>query len=140
MRWTIPAGYSRTIRFAYKANLANTEFQSTTDVKLKVVSKTSFKVDRSRLRNGETVRFGGRLASRPVPKSGVLIDLQARVGKKWQTFKTTRTSAKGAWSAHYRFRATRGLQRYAFRATVRRDTGFPYEPSTSRRLSVLVRG
>jgi 5-hydroxyisourate hydrolase-like protein (transthyretin family) len=140
MSWTIPASFGRTVRFAYKANLANADFQSTLDIVLKVRSKTSFNTNRSRFRNGDAVRFSGRVASRPVPRSGVLIDLQAKVGRKWQTFKTTRTASTGRWKASYRFHATSGLQRYSFRARIRHDSGFPYLPSGSRTLRVAVRG
>jgi hypothetical protein len=37
--WLVPAGPGRTIRFAYKANLGNTDFQSTRDLVLVVRSK-----------------------------------------------------------------------------------------------------
>jgi hypothetical protein len=140
MRWLIPAKFSRTIRYAYKANLANTDFQSTADVVLTVFSKTTIKPSKRFLRNGQTLRFNGRLLSRPVPRGGVLIDLQAKVGRRWQTFKTTRTRGNGRWTTSYTFRATRGLQTYAFRARVRQDTGFPYAISKSRTLRIKVAG
>ena len=138
--WLVPAGPGRTIRFAYKANLDNTDFQSTQDVLLVVRSKSTLKTSRSFLHNGQTVRFSGRLKSKPVPKGGVLIDLQAKVGSRWQTFITTRTKRSGAWAAKYRFRATRGLQTYQFRARVRQDTGYPYALSTTRVVRVKVKG
>ena len=140
MRWLIPAKFGRTIRYAYKANLANADFQSTADVVLNVGSKTTVKSNRSFFRNGETIRFSGHVKSRPVPVAGVLIDLQARVGKRWQTFETTRTRSTGKWATKYTFRATRGLQTYTFRARVRKDTGFPYAMSRSRILKVRVAG
>ena len=125
MRWLIPAKFSRTIRYAYKANLQNTDFASTADVQLTVSSKTTLKPNKRFFRNGQTIRFSGRLLSKPVPRGGVLIDLQAKVGSRWQTFKTTRTRRNGSWRTSYTFRATRGLQTYTFRARVRQDTGFP---------------
>jgi hypothetical protein len=140
MRWLIPAKFSRTIRYAYKANLANTDFQSTADVVLTVSSKTTIKPNKRFFRNGQTLRFTGRLLSRPVPRGGVLIDLQAKVGRTWQTFKTTRSRSNGRWSTAYTFRATRGLQTYTFRARVRQDTGFPYAISKSRLLRIKVAG
>jgi 5-hydroxyisourate hydrolase-like protein (transthyretin family) len=140
MRWLIPAKFSRTVRYAYKANLANTEFQSTADVVLTVSSRTTIKPSRSFLRNGQTLRFTGRVVSRPVPAGGVLIDLQAKVGRRWQTFKTARTRGNGSWATRYTFRATRGVQTYSFRARVRQDSAFPYAMSSSRVIRVRVAG
>jgi hypothetical protein len=140
LRWLIPAKFSRTIRYAYKANLANTEFQSTSDVVLSVSSKTSMKASRSFLRNGQTVRFSGRVVSKPIPRGGVLIDLQAKVGSRWQTFRTARTKMTGSWRSAYTFRATRGVQTYSFRARVRQDSAFPYAMSTSKVIRVRVAG
>jgi hypothetical protein len=140
LRWIIPAKFSRTIRYAYKANLANAEFQSTSDVVLTVYSKSSLKPSRAVARNGQTVVFRGRLLSRPIPRGGVLIDLQARVGPRWQTFKTTRARNAGRWAIKYRFSSTRGVRVYAFRARVRQDSGYPYAISKTRAVRVKVIG
>jgi len=140
VRWTAPPGFSRRIRLAYRANPADASDLATTVLGLTVRSKTTLKGSRSFLRNGGTLRFTGRLLSRPVPRTGVVVELQARVENRWVTFNTQRTGSDGRWKASYRFRATSGLQTYRFRARVRRDTGFPYEPSLSKRISVRVRG
>lgn len=140
LRWIIPAKFSRTIRYAYKANLKNTEFQSTSDVVLTVFSKSTLRPSKRSARNGQRVVFGGRLLSKPIPRGGVLIDLQAKVGKRWQTFRTARTKRTGRWRIAYRFRSTRGVQRYSFRARVRQDTGYPYAISRTRAVKVTVVG
>jgi hypothetical protein len=140
LRWVIPAKFSRTIRYAYKANLANADFQSTSDVVLTVYSRSTLKPSRKVARNGQTVVFRGRLMSKPIPKGGVLIDLQARVGPRWQTFKTTRAKTAGKWAVKYRFTSTRGVRTYAFRARVRQDSGYPYAISKTRAVRVKVIG
>jgi hypothetical protein len=140
VRYVIQPGYSRTLRFVYRARVGDAQPAAGRDLTVRVRSKTSFRTNRSFLRNGQTVRFLGRLQSRPVPRAGVVIDLQARVGHRWQTFNTVRTKSDGRWHASYRFRSTTGLQTYVFRARVRGDTGFPYTPSISKRTSVRVRG
>ena len=140
LRWVIPAKFSRTIRYAYKANLANADFQSTSDVVLTVYSRSTLKASRPVLRNGQTVVFRGLLKSRPIPRGGVLIDLQARVGTRWQTFKTARARTSGRWKVRYRFTSTRGVRTYAFRARVRQDTGYPYAISKTRAVRVKVIG
>ena len=140
LRWVIPAKFSRTIRYAYKANLANADFQSTSDVVLTVYSRSTLKASKPVLRNGQTVAFRGRLKSKPIPRGGVLIDLQARVGSRWQTFKTTRARTSGRWQVKYRFRSTRGVRVYSFRARVRQDSGYPYAISKTRAVRVKVIG
>lgn len=139
VRYLIEAGYSRTLRFAY-APLLGGPATIVRDIQITVPSKTTFRTNKRFLRNGQTVRFIGRLQSLPAPTGGVVIDLQARVGQRWQTFNSLRTNSAGKWHAKYRFHATTGLQTYTFRARVRRDTGFPYAPSISRRVKVKVRG
>ena len=138
--WTIPAKYGRTIRYAYKANLGNADFQATADLILSVRSSTTFRTNKRFFHNGQTVKFSGALRSKPVPAGGVLIDLQAKAGTRWITFKTTRTKRTGRWSSKYRFHATTGLQTYAFRVRVRQDSGYPYGISTSKAVKVRVRG
>ncbi|MEA2126541.1 MAG: hypothetical protein QOI80_3323, partial [Solirubrobacteraceae bacterium] len=140
VRYLIEPAYSRGLRFAYRSHAGDPQFSAVRDLTLRVRSKTTLRTNRRFLHNGQTVRFLGRLVSRPVPAAGVVIDLQARVGRHWQTFTTIRTRADGRWHAGYRFRSTTGFQTYVFRARVRGDTGFPYTPSISARTRVHVRG
>jgi hypothetical protein len=86
------------------------------------------------------VTFAGRLRTLPVPPAGKLVELQARLSDRWQTFRTTRTDQAGRWSIPYRFRRTRGLQRYHFRAKLPHEAGYPFTAGGSRRLTVRVRG
>lgn len=139
-RLAVRPGPGRTIRVAYRATSGTPGFNAVADIEVTVRSKTSLRKNRSFLRNGQTVRFSGRILSRPVPREGVGIDLQAKVGSGWQTFKTVKTTGDGRWHARYTFTSTTGLQTYRFRARVRGDSGFPFTPSTSKRIAVRVRG
>jgi hypothetical protein len=105
-----------------------------------VPARTTLRVNRASLRNGESVRFSGRLAGRPVPEGGKLIDLQAHYRGRWRTFATPRSDGRGRWSYRYRFGATRGLVSYRFRARIRREAAYPYELGYSRTIAVTVRG
>jgi hypothetical protein len=73
-------------------------------------------------------------------KSGKLVALQAKVGRKWRTFATPRANSKGVFKHRYRFTATTGVQRYAFRAVVAREAAYPYERGLSKVVRVTVRG
>ena len=66
--------------------------------------------------------------------------LQARVGRKWRTFKQLRTESDGEVPGKYRFTQTIGRVRYVFRALVKRQSGYPYEPGSSRKRTLIVRG
>ncbi len=137
-RHQVGSGPSRTLRYRYEG----TPRVKPADARMTVVvrARTVVTVSRRHLRNGDTVRFSGRLLGGPVPDGGKLIDLQAHYRRQWRTFATPRTDASGRWQQDYRFEATRGLVRYRFRARIRREAAYPYELGYSRVLSVIVRG
>ena len=71
---------------------------------------------------------------------GRAVALQARVGRKWRTFKQLRTERTAASTGRYRFTQTVGRVRYVFRALVKSQSGYPYEPGASRKRKLVVRG
>lgn len=137
-RFTIPAGPSRTVRYRYDGT--NTVKPAEADLATKVRAAARLEVDRRRLRNGQAVRFTGRLLGKPIPTAGKLVALQARVGRGWRTFATPRANAKGVFRHRYRFTETTGLRRYAFRAVVTREAAYSYEAGRSKTVKVTVRG
>jgi hypothetical protein len=137
-RFTVPAGPSQTLSYRYAGT--DTDLPSSAAIGTKVTAAARLEVDRRRVRNGQAVRFSGRLLGRPVPKAGKLVALQAKVGRRWRTFATPRANAKGAFKHRYRFTATTGLRRYAFRAVVTREAAYPYERGSSKTVHVTVRG
>jgi hypothetical protein len=137
-RFAVPAGPSRTIRYRYEGT--NTVQPTAAQLTTKVAAAARLKVDRRRLRNGQAVRFTGRLLGKPIPKAGKLVALQAKVGRGWRTFATPRANKKGIFRHRYRFTATTGVRRYKFRAVVEREDAYPYEAGVSRIVRVIVRG
>jgi hypothetical protein len=90
------------------------------------------------LENGEAARFKGRV---PGPNAdGRAVAMQAQVGRKWRTFKQLRTDSEGRFRGKYRFTQTSGRVRYVFRALVKRQGGYPYEPGASRKRKLVVHG
>jgi hypothetical protein len=139
-RYMIPAKASRTVRFGYKAFSGAKDLTSMSDVTLLVGAKATLKVDRRSVRNGERVKFSGTVVSKPIPATGVLIDLQARVpGRGWVTFKVTRAKRNGKFAASYRFTATTVKRTYTFRARVRKDSSYAYSAAISKTTKVRVR-
>lgn len=127
-------GPSRELDVVYRYNTELLE--QSLDVDSTVVPTLS--IPRKRLRNGQSALFRGRL---PGPNAeGRAISLQAKVGRKWRTFKQLRSNSLGLYRGKYPFRQTIGKVRYTFRALVKRQGGYPYEAGSSRKRKVLVRG
>lgn len=136
--YTATGTMSRTLRFAYAGSPLILPTQ--TEVKLRVPATSSLRVSDRRVLNGQAVTFGGRVRSLPAPPGGKLVELQVRLSGRWQTFRTTRTDPAGSWSIRYRFKRTRGVQRFRFRARLPREAAYPFQAGSSRSLIVRVRG
>jgi hypothetical protein len=137
--FSIPAGPSRTLRYSYAGS--NTVRPSAAQLSTQVTASTSLRASRKRLRNRQAVVFTGTLAGRPIPATGKLVALQAKVGRRWRTFATpTANAVNGRFRYRYRFTSTTGLRRYAFRALVTREAAYPYEQGASKVVTVVVRG
>ena len=73
----------------------------------------TLKIPEKSLENGESALFVGRV---PGPNAeGRAVAMQARVGRKWRTFKQLRTDSDGRFRGKYRFTQTSGRVRYVFR-------------------------
>jgi hypothetical protein len=91
---------------------------------------------RDPIRNGNPVRFRVRL---PGPgRAGRRVGIQVRANRRWLDLRDGHTGPRGIYRARYRFHATTGRRRYAFRATVPRQRAYPYEPGASRVRHVTV--
>ncbi|MGA9633644.1 MAG: hypothetical protein WBQ41_00230 [Solirubrobacterales bacterium] len=131
----IPGGPSRVFRVVYRYNDRQLESPG---MYLESSVKPFFKVKRKNLRNGKAVKFRGRI---PGPNNGGRgVTMQAKVGKKWRTFKQLSTNANGHFKGKYRFTQTRGRVRYVFRALVKKQGGYPYSAGASRKRKVVVHG
>jgi hypothetical protein len=132
------ANSSRTLRFAFTGSPVLLPTQAS--LTMTVPALTSLNVNRRRLRNGQTVTFSGALHTLPAPPTGKLLELQVRLPKRWETFRTIRTDSAGRWTARYHFTRTFGVQHYRFRARLPAEAGYPFVEGGSRALTVEVRG
>jgi hypothetical protein len=137
-RYTAAGTSTRTLRLVYGGSPMVLPAQR--EVRLLVPAESKLRVSRRRVLNGQAVTFTGRLRGLPVPAGGKLVELQVRLSGRWQTFRTTRSDPYGQWAIHYRFKRTRGVQRFRFRARLPREAGYPFETGASRPLTVRVRG
>jgi 5-hydroxyisourate hydrolase-like protein (transthyretin family) len=109
-------------------------------VKVQTRPQVSARARRHSLRNGQVLKLRGIVRGDPIPAPGVLVELQARRGRGWQTFKTKRTGVDGRFTAAYRFTRTAGVQHYQLRAHVPMQASYPYAAGASNTVSVRVRG
>ena len=137
-RYTTSGTSTRILRLLYNGSPKTLPSQA--EARLLVRAESSLHVSHRHVLNGQAVRFTGRVRSLPVPAVGKLVELQVRLRTGWQTFRTRRTDPAGKWMIPYRFRRTRGTQTYRFRLRLPRETGYPFEPGTSRSVTVGVRG
>jgi hypothetical protein len=129
-------GPSRLVRFGYGRTSANSMYSFTHDVKVKTKAGVTLHVSRSRLRNGQSVRFHGTIRGN---KQRKVLEVQVRKPGGWDTISSVRSDSKGHWIWRYRFKRTFEPTRYAFRARVRTESGFPYATGHSRQRTVTVR-
>ncbi len=66
-------------------------------------ARLSLKPARRSLRAGQVLTMRGRLAGRPIPRGGVLVNVQAKRGREWQTFRQVRVHRTRAFRVRYRF-------------------------------------
>jgi hypothetical protein len=137
-RYVVRAIRNRDLSFRYAGS--RRIGAATSPFELRVPATSSIRVNRRRVRNGQGVVFRGRVASRPLPTSGKLLEMQAHFRGKWRTFSTLRTDRSGRWRFRYRFGATLGRVTYRFRARLPSEGGYPFISGRSRVAKVVVVG
>jgi hypothetical protein len=132
----IPPGPSRVFDVVYRYN--NKQVESG-HLQLDSTVVPDLKLSPRHLANGHNLHFKGHI---PGPfNEGRSITLQARVGRVWRTFKQLQSRDDGAFRGRYKFKnSTLARARYTFRARVKSQNGYPYQPGSSKRKHVIVRG
>jgi hypothetical protein len=128
---------SRDVRLVYFPYSDSSENVQSFSRRLEVRASTTIHLDQVRYRNGDAVRFAGRITSLPLIRRKAVY-LQVVVRGRWRTFDTARADARGRWKLHYRFTATRRPTVYRFRAVIPTEQSFPWATGRSASVSVLV--
>ncbi|MGH9026469.1 MAG: hypothetical protein ACRDWD_10215, partial [Acidimicrobiia bacterium] len=136
----LPRGPSRRVYLVSRTPAGS----ASASLRIRVKAPVRLRASRRHLRNGERIELSGTLG-KPVPRRGVLVELQSHRSTGWQTFGTTRSRRKGKGSRGkfrfpYTFTETSGVQRYQFRARVPRQSTYPYAPGGSKPVKVTVVG
>jgi hypothetical protein len=130
---------SRTLLLRYRSHANDTVAAAERTLRLKVRAGVKLSVAPHVAARGRSVRLRGRLVGRPLPRSGKVVELQARnPGERWITFRTVRASRKGRFATRYTFRRG-GPALYEMRARVRAADDYPYATGVSHAVRVRVR-
>jgi hypothetical protein len=142
---SISAGPSRTLRLSYHhtENLADAQSPL---VNIKVKATSTIRALAAKARNGQWVRFAGRVLGGHLPAGGYPLTLEGYnpIKKKWipVASRGLKADAKtGKWRASYHFTATTGTVTYKFRLSMPGGVvGAPWEAATTGTVKVQVTG
>lgn len=134
--FTAPRGAtSRVLTFAYGANPGGATAVSQR-LRLRVKASATLRI----ALKGSVVRYRGRVLSKPLPRSGKLVELQGRApGSAWTTFARHRTNRRGDFSGRYRLRIRRPGVRLNFRVRVPAERAYPFVAHAGRVVTRIVR-
>jgi hypothetical protein len=136
-RFLVPKGPSRVLRFEYRTRVDDPAAAMHATVRLGVRPKVTLKVRPRHVRPGGRIRLSGKVVSRPRPRPGKLIVLQAYDRGRWRTFATTRSHKGGRYQRAYRFTRSSGRS-FRFRARLPREAAYPYSTGNSRSVRIRV--
>jgi hypothetical protein len=131
----LPVGPSRTVRVSFAGDALLLPARGS--VTVRTPASARIRATPRIVPAGGAVRFAGRLRGGHVPRTGKLVELQARVRAGWRTFATLRTDRRGRFHHVHRFSTSAGGT-YWFRVRVRHETAYPFESATTRVLAVRV--
>ena len=134
--YAVPAGPSRILTFAYKANLGDTKLTDQATLGLAVPAALT-------LSGATRSKVGGRMVLKGklkyLGRAGVEVKIQGLDGRRWRTIGDVKTRAGGRFSWAYRFKNSRSAGRtYKFRAVVSSPI-YPFAAGSSPAKKVLVR-
>src|SRR5947209_4070091 len=132
-------GPSRTLVVSYRSHVGDAAAVAERVLTLRVAAGVRLRTRPRAVRNGHAVRFAGSLIGRPLPRGGLVVEMQVRIGDRWRTFATTRThGAAGRFAYRYRFTRTFARVTYRFRALARAEAAYPYATGASPTVRVRV--
>lgn len=125
---------SRAVRLAYRSGGLGSAVSARLRLRVRAASNL-----RASLR-GRTIRFSGRVLSRPLPKAGKRVVMEGRApGFAWSAFRSLRTDRKGRFAGTYRLPIRRPGVKLEVRAVIPTETGYPYLRYRTRAVSLRVR-
>ena len=127
-------GPSRTVRLTYTMEGSQSVISKRLILDVRAASSL-----RAILR-GTTVRFGGRVMTKPLPARGKRVALEGRApGYQWATFFRIRTDYRGRFSGTYRLPLRRPGVKLQVRVSLPAEANYPYRSFRGQPLTLRVR-
>ncbi len=118
----VPVGPSRSFEVR---SFADDTVSAVTRADLSVAVPVRLRASRAGRR---VVRLRGSIPADPRPATGVMVQIQAKSGKRYVPFRVLRTDPRGNFSLTYRFR---GRGTFRLRAVVKQQGGLPFATGRS---------
>jgi hypothetical protein len=134
---TVAKGTSRELRFEYRTRVDDPSPALRARVLLGVRPRATLRIRPRHVGAGGRIRLSGRVLSRPRPRPGKLVVLQAFDRGRWRTFAVTRSHKRGRYTRAYRFMQSAG-RTFRFRAHLPREGAYPYSAGNSHTVRVRV--
>ena len=135
--YRLPTGPSRVVDVAYRAFSLDDGYSATATATLRVRAAIKLTATPRTLRNGQRVRFRGRLVGGPHRQDATIL-LYALGGRRIPVT-SLRADSRGRFSFSYRFRTVAQRSRFRFQVRAERRAGYPYDSGASNVVDVTVR-
>ena len=136
-KYKLGRGPSRRVSFVYRGG----GVAGSAAVQVRVRAPVSLNAADTRLKNGDTAKFRGKLGGQDGGRVGAIVAVQVRRDGEWGSLLgTVRAHKEGTFRDSYQFQFTEGVQTYAFRAHVPAQRGYPFAAGSSKVIRVRVKG
>ena len=127
--YRLPTGPSRVVDVAYRAFSLDDGYSATATATLRVRAAIKLTATPRTLRNGQRVRFRGRLVGGPHRQDATIL-LYALGGRRIPVT-SLRADSRGRFSFSYRFRTVAQRSSFRFQVRAERRAGYPYDSGAS---------
>lgn len=136
--YRVPGGASRDLEVAYRSFTLDEGYSAAASARVRVRAAIRLNVSRRSLRNGERVRFRGRLLGGPRRQDATLM-LYALGGGRPIPVSPVRADAQGRFVYSYRFRTVDQRSTFRFQVRTQNQPAYPYSAGASNVAKVVVR-
>lgn len=137
----LPPGPSRSVRVSFGGTATESRAASRS-VRLLDPDRVTFRVSSRAMRNGEVLQMWGRVSGPGLGPAragkGVVIQYFDPSRRRWRPVEVLACGEDGRFRFAYRFTTITSSQRILFRAQSSREAGWPFRPTASRKIGVVV--
>lgn len=140
--FALPAGPARSVRVRFEGTATEARALSG-PVRVLDRDRVRFSVATRSIRNGRALRMWGRVSGPGIGGAGdgkaVVIQYFDPSRRRWRPVEVLSCGGQGRFRFAYRFTTITSPQRILFRASSLAEAGWPFRPSASRPIGVVVR-